>query len=487
MAAALAPQKDTDGPVTLTEAACSVSCFMKLVHLGVPFPTDRYGQFAGYKTDHDPRMRATSAGPLTSKYMTELLEKKVLKKGVPVLDDHTVVEVAVVNNRIEGLIAVHRGKPVYLKSRKIIWCTGGPAGIYKNSVYPESQRGMSGILLKAGVPGVNLQYWQYGIASVSFRWNLSGTYQQVLPRYVSVDSEGREREFLFEGAAEPKDILMCVFLKGYQWPFDSAKMNGSSLIDILVHEETQKGRRVYLDYRRNPSGLTEDFSSLSGEAYQYLKNSGALFGTPIERLEHMNPQAVQLYKDHGIDLHKEMLEIRVCAQNHNGGLLVDENWQSPIQGLYIAGEAAGTFGAYRPGGSALNSAQVGSMRAAQHILRNPEKPPELPAPEEQKILRRFAPPAGRPVEEFFTVYDQLVCQAAVLNAMIKAASLSGSAGGSAAVSRGAVLPQTGNISFRLTTIWKDNSAQTQKTEARAVPDEPVWFENVWAEFRKERL
>jgi succinate dehydrogenase/fumarate reductase flavoprotein subunit len=46
---------------------------------------------------------------------------------------------------------------------------------------------------------------------------------------------------------------------------------------------------------------------------------------------------------------------------------VDVNWESTVKGLYVVGEAAGSFGVYRPGGSALNAAQVGSMRAAEHI------------------------------------------------------------------------------------------------------------------------
>ena len=61
------------GDTALVEAACSVRSFMKLVNYGVPFPTDRYGAFVGYKTDHDPEKRGTSAGPYTSRYMTEKL------------------------------------------------------------------------------------------------------------------------------------------------------------------------------------------------------------------------------------------------------------------------------------------------------------------------------------------------------------------------------------------------------------------------------
>ena len=48
-----------------------------LVELGVPFPSNEYGEFVGYKTDHDPASRATSAGPLTSKFMTEKLQARM--------------------------------------------------------------------------------------------------------------------------------------------------------------------------------------------------------------------------------------------------------------------------------------------------------------------------------------------------------------------------------------------------------------------------
>ena len=65
------------GDTALAEAAGSLRAFMKLANLGVPFPTNEYGEYVGYKTDHDPRQRATSAGPLTSRFMTEALERSV--------------------------------------------------------------------------------------------------------------------------------------------------------------------------------------------------------------------------------------------------------------------------------------------------------------------------------------------------------------------------------------------------------------------------
>ena len=73
-----------DGDVALCEAANSARAFFKLVSLGVDFPTNDFGEYVGYKTDHDPFMRATSVGPYTSKLMTEKLEKS----GIKVINGH---------------------------------------------------------------------------------------------------------------------------------------------------------------------------------------------------------------------------------------------------------------------------------------------------------------------------------------------------------------------------------------------------------------
>src|SRR5919112_814368 len=81
-----------DGDNALAEAALSSRSFTRLVDLGVPFPQNRYGEFIGYKTDHDPRRRATSVGPYTSRTMVEMLEKKVQRNGTHVYDQCRVVD-----------------------------------------------------------------------------------------------------------------------------------------------------------------------------------------------------------------------------------------------------------------------------------------------------------------------------------------------------------------------------------------------------------
>ncbi len=376
MAADLFAGGSVDGDNALCEAALSSRCFLNLCELGVPFPHNRYGEYVGYKTDHDPYARATSAGPLTSKFMTEALERKLETLSVDLLDRLQAVEILKDTQGVCGLLCLdsRTGELVSFPCGSIILATGGPAGIYADSVYPESQTGSTSLAIEAGAALQNLTEWQYGLASTKPRWNVSGTYMQVLPRFVSADADGNEQEFLLDFFRDPYDALSAVFLKGYQWPFDSRKvLEGSSVIDLLVYREcVQKGRRVYLDFTENPFGLTEiDFDRLSEEARTYLRRAGACFGTPIARLEKMNAPAIALYRSKGVDITREHLEIALCAQHHNGGISVDMWWQTTLPGLFAVGECAGTHGIARPGGSALNAGQVGSLRAAQYICAHP--------------------------------------------------------------------------------------------------------------------
>ena len=368
-----------DGDTALCEAALSSRCFLNLCELGVPFPANRYGEFVGYKTDHDPYARATSAGPLTSRFMTEVLEKEAERLAIPVYDGLYAVQILKNAEGVCGLLCLRKatGEFVIFRTPHVVLATGGPAGIYADSVYPQGHTGSSSLALLAGAAFQNLTYWQYGLASTAPRWNVSGTYMQALPRFVSVDQDGVEREFLLEFFSDPYAALSMVFLKGYQWPFDSRKaLDGSSVIDLLVYRErVLRGRRVYLDYRTNPFGLDDlDFSRLDNEAQDYLRKAGACFGTPLERLLYMNTPAYELYLSKGVDLKTEMLEIALCAQHCTGGISVDLWWQTTVPGLFAVGECAGTHGVARPGGSALNAGQAGSLRAAQWIGQSHRKP-----------------------------------------------------------------------------------------------------------------
>ncbi len=384
------------GELALAEAIGSLREFYHLVQVGVPFPTNAMGTFIGYKTDHDPAERATSAGPKTSKFMSECLQRQLERYGVSIYDNQEVAHLLTIGSgksrRIAGVVTIDKLKTQNSKLKisvflatNIVLAVGGPGELYKTSVYPREQVGIHGLAFKAGLPAENLTESQFGLASTKFRWNVSGTYMQAIPRIFSTPllsceskkgGKGKdEREFLTDFFPSMSKMATNIFLKGYQWPFDPQRIENlkSSLVDILVFNETQKGRRVFMDFRKNPvgTGSMKEFNinDLEPEAYEYLKKAGAFQKTPIERLAHMNTPAVEIYKENGINLYKEPLEIAVCAQHNNGGFSVDKWWQSATPGTFIIGEMAGTHGVKRPGGSALNAGQTGGLRAAEYIVK----------------------------------------------------------------------------------------------------------------------
>lgn len=372
------------GDLALLEGENSLRCFHHLVDIGVPFPHTSSGSFVGYKTDHDPRQRATSAGPWTSRYMVQKLLAELRRYGVAIFSHCHVLAVITQPNSgtASGVLCVdsrlqdsENGGLVLFNCRNVVMAGGGPGDLYEISVYPKGQMGPFAALLEAGATAGNLTESQFGLASLDPRWNLSGTYQQVVPRYYSTGSTGGDtQEFLNPWFDSMSTLATDIFLKGYQWPFDHDKIAhaGSSLIDVIVQNEMiNRGRRVFMDFTTNPvatDGL-EKFSleALRPEALEYLRKSGALHETPIQRLAHMNQPSIDLYKQMGVDLCKEPLEIGVCSQHCNGGFLVNRWWESNISNLFVIGEIAGTHGVKRPGGSALNSGQVGGLRVAQRI------------------------------------------------------------------------------------------------------------------------
>lgn len=492
-----------DGVKAYKQAINSAKCFLRLCDYGMNFPRNESGGYPGYKTDHDNTTRATSVGPLTSKMMTQVLEKRVTEVNkTPLLDNRQVIKIIADKNRVHGIIVLNKrtNQVETIAAKNVIAATGAPACIYKNSVYPESQHGMTGIMINSGVKLCNFTQWQYGTASTDFRWNVSGSFMQVIPRIVSVDKNGNESEFLKNHFSSAKEACDNVFLKGYQWPFSFDRILYSSRVDAAVHEEIKSGKSVFLDFTKNPEGY--DFNTLSDEAKSYLTANKATAEAPIKRLEILNPKAIAVYTRQGIDLYTQKLKIAVCAQHNNGGIHTDSNYQTCIQGLYVIGEAAGSFGLTRPGGSALNDTQVGGLICAEHIKNNlarevsfdiikafekemhllindftvdenidysfiPEKMSEVAAflrdkngcnillSEINEILDNY-PTSHKSVSDYFYDYDMLISAKALLETILSEMPLTGSRGGSVFIDNGKIIDENKDYRKYLTVTYNNS-------------------------------
>lgn len=383
MARAIRAGGAMDEDTAYVEAVGSVRAMASLQFLGLPLPQDDFGGTLRYQTDHDDVGRATSCGPRTSRLMVKVLATEAVQLGIPFFNQTTGVKILTAAGRIAGILAVRPkaqtpDNPYGLtlfRCAALVIAAGGPGELYRDSVFPNGCFGSLGLALEAGVELVNLTESQFGIGTrrEGFPWNLSGTYVQAMPHVYSVDKRGQEHNFLADYYRTTQELASNIFRKGYQWPFHATRMLdfGSSLVDLAIIRENQAGRRVFMDFNRNPEPVPGDLpfslDRLDTDVASYLTKAGAVQGQPIDRLRHMNPLSIELYLRYKVDIRSDPLEFAVNNQHMNGGIAVDSWGRSNLPGLYAIGEAAGTHGVTRPGGAALNAGQVLGTRVAEHI------------------------------------------------------------------------------------------------------------------------
>ncbi len=254
LAAALGAGGAMDEDTAYVEAVGSLRELSSLQYLGLPIPLDRLGAVLRYQTDHDEAERATSCGPRTSRLMVKVLAEESARLGVPVLNRCVGAKILATDDkpkRVTGLLAFHAADRtadnplglVVIRCADLVTAAGGPGELYRDSVYPKHCFGALGLALEAGVEAVNLTESQFAIGTPrdGFRWNLSGTYAQCLPYIHSVDTDGIERNFLGDYYRTTR-------------PFHASRMLdfGSSLVDVAIFRETRMGRKVLMDFNRNP-------------------------------------------------------------------------------------------------------------------------------------------------------------------------------------------------------------------------------------------
>ena len=394
-----------------------------LQYLGLPLPQDPLGGTLRYQTDHDEVGRATSCGPRTSRLMVKVLAEEAIRLGIPFYNHTTAVKIltearaaaaGLRRPRRSGPKQAGAGQPLRPRALPV----PGPHPRRRRPGRALPRQRLSQRLLRLARPGarrrdrarqpdrepVRHRHPARGLPLEPLRHLRPGAAAHLLGRCAS----GREHHFLADYYRTTQELASNIFRKGYQWPFHATRMLdfGSSLVDLAIFRETQAGRRVFMDFNRNPLPVPGDapfsLDRLDDDVRAYLGSAGATQALPIDRLRHMNPLAIELYRRYKIDIAAEPLEFAVNNQHMNGGIAVDTWGRSSLPGAYAVGEAAGTHGVTRPGGAALNAGQVFGTRAAEHIAASgrARRPPtgdirarrrDRPSPRSCAVLRPDSP------------------------------------------------------------------------------------------------
>jgi len=402
----------SDADLAEVLARHAAEAFDYLDRLGVPWVRTADGTVDQFVTDGSRYARACYTGPYTARHIEEALLKRLGELPIEVME-HTMVGELLrepETGRIIGAALVHEdsGAIEGIGANAVILATGGAGQIFAENVYPADCTGDGfALAYRAGAELVNLEFIQIGLCSVKTKLACSGSMMRALPRLVNEAGE----EFLsryFPAGAPLEEVYATLFAKGASWPVSLEAP--SHIIDIAVDRERCAGRRVYLDYTRDPAGLR--LEALTGGAALWSRETKGLavaanadLSTPLARLQAINRPSILWLKERGVDLEAgERLEIAPAVQHFQGGVKIRTRGETSIPGLYAAGEVAGgQHGANRPGGNALLDAQVfGRLagEAAAEWAKAQGAPADVPEAWAQAAVRSlFSPQRGRPPDE----------------------------------------------------------------------------------------
>jgi fumarate reductase (CoM/CoB) subunit A len=227
------------------------------------------------------------------------------------------------------------GEPVLVKAKAVILGTGGYAQLYLFNIH---EGGLTGdgyaIGYEAGATLMNMEFMQFNAAlvfpSVAL---LSCTFWEMEPTILNRSGEEFIKKYLPSGIT-----LKQVFKeRATHSPF-STRDRASRYVEIAMVKEFMAG------------GATD--------------RDG--FYLEIEHPERMVGESPEWLRYRGIDWQARNQQSNVIFGVSNGGLMIDENAQTQISGLYAVGEvSAGPHGADRPGGHMMGASQVFGMLAGR--------------------------------------------------------------------------------------------------------------------------
>jgi fumarate reductase (CoM/CoB) subunit A len=276
------------------------------------------------------RARACHHYDTTGNMITKVLSKKL--RADARIEKHSItaiVDLIKQDGRVVGAWGVdyQRGTLVVYQAQQVILCTGGGSGLFYVNDNPPQVTGDGYVLgFRAGVPLL-------GIEMIDFQ---------------AMCCSPKE---LFGFAPHPTGFINAgavfrnqdgeEFLKRY-FP-DTAEESTRSEVILAMAKEIHAGRAT------STGGIFMDATKV-----------------PMDIIQKQIPHVYKTCLHRGIDISKTPLEVAPGSHTWLGGLKVDVDGKTPVEGLFAAGETAGGIhGGNRIGGSALSASLVFGRRAGK--------------------------------------------------------------------------------------------------------------------------
>lgn len=290
--------------------------------IGVVFSRDNNHKIAQRKLGGASGIRACYAKDYTGLKILHTLYDRCIKEGVEFLNEHHLLEILLdTNNSACGvsLLDKFNANVKVLSSNSVILATGGYAKIYgKHSTNSSVSMGDGVALAKrVGAKISNMEFIQFHPTALKNSSILISESARGAGGYL-LNSNGER----FVNELLSRDV-----------------------VSRAIYDEIQNSRDVFLDIRH----LSKEF--IEAELPQEAK-------------------LAMLYED--VDVTKELIPIKPVAHYCMGGIAVDSDCRSSVDGLFAAGECANhrVHGANRLGGNSLLEIIVFGRVAGANAVKN---------------------------------------------------------------------------------------------------------------------
>lgn len=279
----------------------------------------------------------------------EALQNQELPDRVTHCYNCMITELLVEDGVCQGALGLlDDGESILFLAKSVVLCSGGAGSIFSTSLNPGDIVGDGYAMgYRSGAELMNMEFMQFGCGVAwpgfsilnSWIWSLHPTVSNCLGNNIF-------NGLLPEGVTEA-DVMDR---KATHFPFSSD--NISKYVEIAI----QKARM---------EGLGGDHDGVLLDVSQILKIRQT--SRELQLFSDMWKISNEWYVSRGIDVSSGPIEVSCYAHAVNGGLVIDPNAMTSIEGLYAAGEvASGPHGADRLGGNMLPTCIVFGDIAGKH-------------------------------------------------------------------------------------------------------------------------
>ncbi|MGB7088966.1 MAG: L-aspartate oxidase [Methylovirgula sp.] len=316
------------GPVVERIIRAAPAAIEGLERFGVRFDRGPDGTLLlGLEAAHRRKRIVHAGGDSTGREITRALTQAVrASASITVIEGLAARRLVVEDGAITGLLVYGLGGSSLLRTSRIVLATGGVGGLFMHGTNPVGSFGQGlALAARAGAALADLEFVQF--------------------HPTALDAPGFRLALISEAVRGEGAIL--VDEEGTRFMADTprAELAPRDVVARAVWRHMNEGHRIFLDTRR---ARNLDFA--------------ARF-----------PAVTALCRTAGIDPVREPIPVRPAAHYHMGGIKVDIEGHTSIDGLWACGEAActGLHGANRLASNSLLEAVVTGGLTAASVAASP--------------------------------------------------------------------------------------------------------------------